>query len=76
MAGLLITQQVTRAADIHVVAGELEARAEAIERFKNFETFLCLLIKTDCRIVRDIGIGANFRAPDATADLIELRQTE
>ncbi len=37
VAGLLLAQQVAGAADIEIVAGELEARAQRIERLQHLE---------------------------------------
>ncbi len=37
MAGLFFAQQIAGAADVEVVAGELEARAQRVERLHDFE---------------------------------------
>jgi hypothetical protein len=44
MTRLRIAQQVSGAANIHVVAGELKPRTKRVERFQNFETLLRLRV--------------------------------
>ena len=67
MAGLLVAQQVAGAADVEVVAGELEPGAERVERLQHFETFFRLRGE---RPVGGHGIHARY-ADDAMSNTIE-----
>ena len=76
VAGLLFAKEIAGAAQVEVVARELEAGAERIERLQNAEALLGL--RRDLGLGRggEIGVGADLRAADAAAQLIELRQAE
>ena len=76
MAGLLVAEQIAGAANVEIVAGELEAGAEAVELCEHLQPLLRRF--GDLRFGRrgQIGIGAGLRPPDAAAQLVELRQAE
>ena len=76
VAGLLVAEQVARAADVEIVAGELETRAKAVELASTFSRFSRRL--GDRAVLRrgQVGIGAQLRSPDAAAQLVELREAE
>jgi hypothetical protein len=75
VTGLLVAQKIAGAADIEIVRGKLEAGAERIERLQNLEAFFRL--RGDlARWQGEQRIGAQFRAADPAAQLIELRQTK
>ena len=44
MAGLFLAQQIAGAANIHVVAGDREARAQLIERLQHFQPPLAVSV--------------------------------
>ena len=76
MAGLLLAQKVAGAADVEVVAGELEARAQRVERLHDLEPLGRRLVQRLARRHGEIGIGAGLAAADAAAQLVELGQAE
>ncbi len=76
MARLFLAQQIAGAANIEIVAGELEAGAERVERLQHVETLLRLRRDGSVRGRREQRVGAYLAAPDAPAQLIELRQAE
>ena len=76
VAGLLLAEQIAGAADIEVVRGELEARAQRLQRLQHFQPPLGLRRDLLLRRQREQRIGAQLRAPDPAAQLIELRQPE
>ena len=74
MTGLLFAQQIAGAANIEVVRSKLKAGTEGVEGLQYFKPTLGL--RRDrllCR-QRKQCIGAKFRASDAPAQLVELRQ--
>ena len=76
MSGLFVAEQIAGAANVEIVAGELEARAKRVERLQHFEPLLRL--RRDRLVDRrgEQGVGAGFRASDAAAQLIKLRKAE
>ena len=76
VAGLLVAEQVAGAADVEIVAGELEAGAERVERLQHLQPPLGLRGDLAVRRQREQRIGAQLRAPDPAAQLVELRQAE
>ena len=76
MAGLFFAQKIARAADIHVVAGDREARAQLIERLQHLQAALRGFGQFAVRRRRQIGVSALLGAADAPAQLIKLRQAE
>ena len=76
VAGLLFAEQIAGAADVEVVRGELEAGAEVLQRLQHLQPPLRLRRDLALRRQREQRIGAQFRAPHAAAQLIELRQAE
>jgi hypothetical protein len=76
MAGLFLAEQIAGAADVEVVAGELEAGAERVERLQHFQATLG---GRGQRLVDRQGEereGAHLGTADTAAELIELRQAE
>ena len=76
MAGLLLAEQIAGAADVEVVRRELEAGAEVFQRLQHLQPPLRLRRDLLLRRQREQRIGAQLRAPDAAAQLIELREAE
>ena len=76
VAGLLLAEQIAGAADVEIVRGELEARAERVERLQHLQPPLGLRRDLALLRQREQRIGAQLRAPDPPAQLIELRQPE
>ena len=76
MAGLLVAEQIAGAADVEIVARELEAGAERIERLQHLQPLLRLRRDRAVGGRREQRIGARLGAPDAAAQLIELREAE
>ncbi len=67
VSGLLVAEQVARAADVEVVGGQLEAGAERVERLQHLEAALGLHGQRPVRRHREEGVGARLRAADAPA---------
>ena len=76
VAGLLLAEQVAGAANVEVVAGELEAGAERVERLQHLQPPLGRVGQLAVGRQREQRIGAHLGAPDAAAQLVELRQAE
>src|SRR5690606_13505539 len=76
MARLLVAEQVAGAADVEIVAGKLEARAETVEVAEHFETLLGYLVEDRILRRRQVGIGPQFCPPDSTPQLVELGEAE
>ena len=76
VAGLFLAEQIAGAADIEVVRGELEARAQRFQRLQHLQPPLGLGGDLLLRRQREQRIGPQLRAPDPAAQLIELRQPE
>ena len=73
---LLVAEQVAGAADVEVVAGELESGAEAVEIGEHLQPLLGRFGDRAVGRRGQIGIGAGLRAPDAAAQLVELGEPE
>ena len=67
---LLISEQVAGAADVEVVAGELESGAEAVEIGKHLKALVGTLGHRTARRDGQIGVGAGLRAADTAAQLV------
>ena len=76
VAGLFLAEQIAGAADVEVVRGELEAGAQRFQRLQHLQPPLGLRGDLLLRRQREQRIGAQLRAPDPAAQLIELRQAE
>ena len=76
MPRLLIAEQIAGAANVEVVAGELEAGAEAVELGQHLQALLRGLGDRAVRRHRQIGVGACLGPADAAAQLVELRKAE
>ena len=76
VAGLLLAQQIAGAADVEIVAGELEAGAQRLQRLQHREPPLGLRRDLLLRRQREQRIGPQLRAADAAAQLIELGEAE
>jgi hypothetical protein len=76
VAGLLVAQKIAGATDVEIVRGELEASAERIERLQHLQPPLGLGGDLLFLRQREQRVGAELRAPDPAAQLIELRQPE
>ena len=76
MAGLLLAEQVAGAAQVEVVAGELEAGAERVERLQGGEPLLRLRRYLFVGGRGEDRVGARLRAPDPPAQLIKLAEPE
>src|SRR3546814_1539264 len=72
MAGLLITQQIACAANVEIVAGKLEARAERIQARKHLQALFGGFGDGPVGRRRQIGISARLCPAHAAAKLIEL----
>ena len=57
MAGLFLAQQIAGAADVHVVAGDGEARAELIQRLEHLQPSLRRLGDLVRRGRREVGVA-------------------
>jgi hypothetical protein len=64
------------AADVEIVRGELEARAERLQRLQHLQATLRLCRDLGLRRQREQRVGAQLGTADAAAQLIELRQAE
>src|SRR5690606_23418093 len=76
MAGLFLTQKIARAANIKVMACQLESSAKRIKRLKNLQAALrrCRQCLIDWQ--REERKGTHLRATYASTQLIELRQAK
>src|SRR3546814_10080783 len=74
--GLLLAQQVAGTADVEVVAGELEAGTEAVQRLHHVQALLRRRAEDTPRRQREVGIAALLGTADAAAELVKLRQAE
>src|SRR6185369_9264511 len=75
VARLLLAEQISRAANVEIVRGQLEARAERVERLQYLQAAFGLQGDL-ARRQREQRIGARFRPANTATQLIELRQTE
>ena len=76
MPRLFVAQQVAAAALVQIVAGQLEAGAQIVERLQNLQSPLGRQGHRLDRIGGQIGEGPGLGPPDPTPDLIQLRQAE
>src|SRR5690606_27656900 len=76
MAGLLLAQEVAGAADVQVMAGEVEACSDWIGLCQRFEPAACRVGQLYARWNCQIGVRLDARASDAAAKLIELGEAE
>ncbi|OIQ63137.1 hypothetical protein GALL_553240 [mine drainage metagenome] len=76
MAGLLLAEQVAGAANIEIVRGQLEPRAQRLQRLQHLQPALGLRGDLLLRRQRKQRIGPQLRAPHPPAQLVELRQSE
>ena len=68
VAGLLVAEQVSGAANVEIVAGELETCAKAVELRQDLQPLLCGLSDRAVRRHGQVGIGARLRSSDAAAN--------
>ena len=76
MAGLLVAEEVAGAADVEIVARQLEPGAERIQCLHDFQAAQRGRRQLLFLGQRQIAIGAHLAAADAAAQLIELGQPE
>ncbi len=76
MAGLLLAEKIARAADVEVVAGELEAGAQAFERLQHLQPPLRRIGQLSVSRHGKQRIGTLLGPADAAADLVELGEAE
>ena len=76
VAGLLFAEQIAGAADVEVVAGELEAGAERVQRLQHLQAAVGGVGQLLVRGQREQRIGAHLGAADTAPELVELRQAE
>ena len=74
LAALLLAEQLAGAADLQVVRGEHEARAELLHRLDRLEALGGIARQRLARRRDQVGVGAVVRAADAAAQLVQLRQ--
>src|SRR5208283_602154 len=73
---LLVAEQIARAAHIEIVARELEAGAQRVQRLQHVETLLRLRRDRAVRRRREQGVGPRLAAANAATQLIELAKPE
>src|SRR5205823_8512779 len=73
---LVGTEEIARAADLQIVRGDLEARAQLGELLQDLKALLRLAGDRAPRRYEHISICTFPAAPDAAADLVELRKTK
>src|SRR3546814_19597401 len=76
VAGLLLAQQVAGTADVEVVAGELEAGTEAVQRLHHVQALLRRRAEDTPRRQREVGIAALLGTAAAAAALVNRRQAQ
>jgi hypothetical protein len=76
VARLLLAQKVAGAADVEVVAGELKAGAERVERLQHLEAAVGRVGEFAVGRQGEQRIGAQLRATDAASELVELGQAK
>ena len=76
VARLFLAQQIARAANVQVVAGQLEAGAQGVQRLHDLQPLLRRLGQDLVGGQGEVGIAARLAAADAAAQLIELAQAE
>ena len=76
LARLVFAQHLAGPANLQVVHGEEEARAEVFHLRDGFEPLLRQRRRLGVRVGQQVGISLVVRAPDPAAQLVELRQAE
>ena len=76
MPALLVAQQVAGSANVEIVAGKLETRAQRIEIAQHLQPLLRHFGQLRAGGVGEIGVSAQFRSTHASAQLVELRKAE
>src|SRR3546814_6016747 len=76
MPGLLVTDQIARAANVEVMAGNLTTRAKRVEIGKHLQPLLRPLRTQPFGWRRQIGISAGLGPPHTFATLVKLRQPD
>jgi hypothetical protein len=76
VAGLFLAEQVARAANVEIVAGELEAGAERVERLQHLEPLVCRRRQRLVDRQREQRESTHLGAADTAAQLVELGQAE
>ena len=76
LAGLFLTQQVTRAANIQIMRRQREAGAQIIQRLHHFQPLFRRRRKPMRFRPGEIRITTQLAAPNAPAQLIQLRQAK
>src|SRR3546814_2547855 len=74
MPGLLVTDQIARAANVEVMAGKLKTRAKRVEIGKHLQPLLRRLRNQPVGGRGQIGISAGLGPPHTPAKLVKLRQ--
>ena len=76
LAGLAFAEQFTGAADLEVVGGQGESRAQIVQRGECVEALLGVRRHRFARRRQQVGIGAMVRTAHAPAQLMQLGETE
>ena len=76
VAALLGTEEVTGAPEFEVAHCDAEAGAELVVLFEGVEAFVGLIDEGGVAVEKEVGVGLAFEAPNASADLVELREPE
>ena len=76
MSGLFVAQQVTAAANVQIVTGQLESGTQAIQRLQHLQATLGRQSDLLLGRRRHIGEGTGLGATDPTPELVKLRQAE
>src|SRR3546814_10521266 len=76
MPGLLVTDQIARAANVEVMAGMLKTRAKRVEVGKHLQPLLRRLRNQPIGGRGQISISAGLGPPHTSAKLVKLRQPE
>ena len=76
MAGLLLSQNIAGAADVHIMTGQRKTGAQRIQRLQNAQAPLGYRIKLAVRRNGEISIAPDFAAPYSSLELVKLCQTE
>src|SRR3546814_7042929 len=74
MPGLLVTDQIARAANVEVMAGKLKTRAKRVEIGKHLQPLLRRLRNQPVGGRGQISISAGLGPPHTPAKLVKLRQ--
>src|SRR4051812_38770652 len=76
MTGLLLAEQAARAAQLHVVRTDLESRSQGCSPFQYLEPPDAACAVFGRGVEQEIRVAATRAAPDPSAQLVELRETE